>query len=84
MDDLDRDIIHRAAVWTAFHESGRTDDDIPIELATWEAAACLARTHARTLAAEVEVKRLQGIIEGLAARVAGQSELLSKRAEAAS
>lgn len=29
----------------------------------------------------LEVKRLQGIIEGLAARVATQSELLGRRAE---
>lgn len=29
----------------------------------------------------LEVKRLQGVIEGLAARVAAQSELLGKRAE---
>lgn len=31
--------------------------------------------------AKAEVARLQGIIDGLAARVAGQSELLSRRAE---
>ncbi len=32
-------------------------------------------------AAEAEVKRLQGLIHGLADRVAGQSEILSRRAE---
>lgn len=35
----------------------------------------------RAKAAEAECERLRGIVEGLAARVAGQSELLSKRAE---
>lgn len=35
----------------------------------------------RALFAEAEVKRLQGIIDGLTARVAAQSELLPKKAE---
>lgn len=46
---------------------------------------CVPHHHAaairRALAAEAEVDRLRGIINGMAARITAQSELLSKRAE---
>ena len=47
----------------------------------WNCMSIIAGLCRRVLAAEEEVTRLQGIINGLSARVAAQAELLAQRAE---
>lgn len=71
------------------HAPGQGPDPISvIEEVNHEDAAFIALTRAalpawirRAVAAEAEVARLRSMIEGLTARVAAQSELLSRKAE---
>ena len=56
-------------------------DSRPMGCPLWHGWAIREAWLAGYAAAQAEVQRLQGIIAGLAERVAGQSDLLAKRAE---
>ena len=75
-----------------WHRGGRGGGEMleENELAFWETAFHQARYSGITATSRLgsmglvlieEVRRLRGMVEGLADRVAAQSELLSKRAE---